>query len=145
MAADRATVGAEFTGARKRVSEVRLRAFSGGAFDSAVWPARNIHTDLSAAKGVGVAAPVASGAQTQGYLIELMITLFGIEWLNGNRMKVTFTAPVHPGDMVVPKAAVKSKHIEKDGVRLEFDVWLENQRGEKVVVGETSGWLRLDV
>jgi len=74
-------IGFEFRGTMKTVTSFRTWLFSGGwpPFDG--WPARNVHTDAEFAKRCGLPGRAASGAMFQGYLTELMISLFGEEWL----------------------------------------------------------------
>ena len=57
-------------------------------------------------------------------------------------MSLTFIAIVDPGDRLLPRAIVRSRHIEGSGVRFVMDVWCENQHGNKVVVGTATGLLR---
>ena len=78
----------------------------------------------------------------EGYLTELMIYLFGENWLIGGKMGLTFIAIVDPGDRLLPKAIVRSRHIEGSGVRFVMDVWCENQYGNKVVAGTATGLVK---
>jgi len=78
----------------------------------------------------------------ESYLVELMIDLFGEDWLRYGKMNLTFIAIVDPGDTLVPRAVVKSRQAEDSGVGFVMDVWCENQHGEKVVVGTATGSVR---
>ncbi|OGL62887.1 MAG: hypothetical protein A3J27_09180 [Candidatus Tectomicrobia bacterium RIFCSPLOWO2_12_FULL_69_37] len=78
----------------------------------------------------------------QGYLTELMISLFGEEWLQGGRMELKFIQIVRMNETLVSKSRVGSKEQEEAGTRFGVDLWCENQHGEKVVVGTGTGWIR---
>ena len=75
-------IGCEFAGKLKKMSWERLWAFSGGSFNQAGWPKKNIHTDTEFAKSMGLPTVGASATQYLGHITELMIDLFGEEWLN---------------------------------------------------------------
>jgi len=135
-------IGFEFRGPMKTVTSFRTWLFSGGwpPFDG--WPARNVHTDAEFAKRCGLPGRAASGAMFQGYLAELMISLFGEEWLQGGRMELKFIQIVRMNETLVSKSRVGSKEQEEAGTRFGVDLWCENQHGEKVVVGTGTGWIR---
>jgi acyl dehydratase len=132
-------VGAEFTGKRKTISETRVFAFSGGRFDAPGWPAKNIHTDLEFAKSCGLQTRSVSATHYMGYLIELMVDLFGESWLSHGKMDLKFVAIVDVGDSLLTKAVVTSKELERSGTRFVLDMWCENQHGKKVAVGTAMG------
>ena len=131
--------GYEVSSNLKTITEERGFAFSGGFRQDPSYPKKNIHTDLEFAKSCGLPSRVASGAMFEGYLTELMIYLFGENWLTGGKMSLTFIAIVDPGDRLLPKAIVRSRHVEGSVVRFVMDVWCENQHGNKVVVGTATG------
>ena len=72
-------------------------------------------------------------------MTELMINLFGENWLTEGKMHLTFIAIVDIGDTLLPRAIVHSKQVEDSATRFVFDVWCENQHGNKVVVGIATG------
>ncbi|MDD5289232.1 MAG: hypothetical protein PHY28_09010, partial [Dehalococcoidales bacterium] len=63
---------------------------------------------------------------------------FGIGYLGG-RLATTCIAIMEPGEEITTKGIVREKIIEGDKMRLVLDIWCENQRGEKVIVGTGSG------
>ena len=137
--------GYEVSGKLKTVTEERVYAFSGGFPKGPGWPKKTIHTDLEFAKSCGLPSRAASGAMFEGYLTELMIDLFGENFLTEGKMSLTFIAIVDPGDTLLPRAVVQSKQVEGSEVRSVMDVWCENQRGEKVTVGTASAVVRSTV
>ena len=134
--------GLEVSGNLKTVTEERVYAFSGGFPKGPGWPKKNIHTDLEFAKNCGLPTRAASGAMFEGYLTELMVDLFGENWLIEGKMSLTFIDIVDPGDTLLPKAIVQSKQAENSGVRFVMEVWCENQNGNKVAVGTATGLVR---
>ena len=132
--------GWEVAGAQKGLTSYRTWLFSGGwpRFDR--WPAKNIHTDLETARSCGLPARGASGAMLEGYLTELMIELFGEQWLSQGVFSLVFTKIVGIGDEIVARAWVTARSREGPALRFDMDLWCENQRGETVAVGTGTGW-----
>ena len=134
--------GESFTGKPKRVSWERLWTFSGGPFKQEGWPARNIHTDLEYANASGLPNKVAASAtQFEGYVVQLMINLFGVEWLSTGSIDVKFISIVHAGDIIATNATVQSKETQNGSTKFTLDVSCENQRDEKVLVGSATGFV----
>ena len=134
--------GESFTGKPKSVNWERLWTFSGGPFKLEGWPARNIHTDLVYANASGLPNKVAASAtQFEGYIVQLMIDLFGVEWLLSGSLDVKFISIVHAGDIIATNAMVQSKETQADATKFTMDVYCENQRGEKVLVGLATGFV----
>ena len=131
--------GSEFHGKLKTVTAERVFAFSGGFPKGKDWPKKNIHTDLEFAQSCGLPSRAASGAMFEGYLTELMIDLFGIDWLTYGKMSLKFIAIVDVNDTVLPRATVQSKQVQNSDVTFTMDVWCENQHGSTVVVGAATG------
>lgn len=133
--------GNEFLGKLKTITDERVYAFSGGYPRGPEWPKKTIHTNLDFARNCGLPKRMASGAMFEGYLTELMINLFGENWLKGGKMTLKFIAIVSPGDTLLTKTIVKTRHIEDERIIFELEVWCENQRGNKVVIGAATGIL----
>jgi acyl dehydratase len=120
----------------------RLWAFSGGPFALEGWPRRNLHTDPSVAASVGLPSVGASGTQYQGYIVELMLDLFGEAWLSHGSMTGKFIALVNAGETVQAHAeVVETEAVDGGQVRFTLKVWCENGRGEQVLVGRSIGLL----
>ncbi len=129
----------EFTGRPKKVSWERLWTFSGGPFTNTGWPKKNAHTDLDFAKEVGLPNAAASGTQHQGYMVQLMIDLFGVNWLYNGTMEFKNIGLVEVGDTIVAKAVVKSRETQASETKFTLDIWTENQDGKKAQVGTATG------
>jgi len=144
-----ASVGEQFKLRPKVVSWERLWTFSGAPFARAMdpetkelvraWPVSNIHTDLAFAKSCGLPKIAASATQFEAYVVELMVDLFGVEWLTYGRMDTKFINLVDAGDTLVTSATVQSKEDKGAATEFVFNVDCENQVGQKVLVGWASG------
>jgi acyl dehydratase len=131
--------GEQFSGKPKRMSFERLWTFSGGPFTGTGWPKQSTHTDVEFARVRGLRTAIASGTQSEGHLVELMIQLFGAQWLSHGTLDIKMTGPVELDDVVIAKALVKEKTDDAKATKFILDVWVENQRGEKAIVGSASG------
>ena len=134
-------IGHTVTGRTKKVTSYRTWLFSGGwpRFDG--WPAKNVHTDLAAARQSGLPTRAASGAMCLGYLTELLVDLFGEQWLSYGMFDTKFIGIVDAGDDIVSKATVTDVAKTESGIQVSLDVWCENQDGTPVVVGTATGRL----
>jgi acyl dehydratase len=126
-------VGFELEPITRKVTLDKSRIYQG-------WPAvRNRHTDYAAAQMTGLAEPNINGGQTAEYLGELFIKFFGTGFLGGT-LAISFIGTVSIDDEVTARGVVKDRIEEGYRVRLVLDLWLENQRGDKVLVGTASGF-----
>jgi acyl dehydratase len=116
----------------KKITLDKSRIFQG-------WPsARNRHTDYAAAQATGLREPNVNGAQSAEILGELFIKFFGTGYLGGT-MSINFLGFVLPNDELTARAVLVDKRPEGERVRLVLDIWLENERGQKVLAGTASG------
>ncbi len=123
--------GTVFSGYARKLTEQNVYDFSGGPRTDPEWPHKTIHTSTEFAQNCGLRERMASGAMFEAYLVDLLIDLFGEEWLHYGSIRLTFIFPAGPGDMLTPKAAVQSMQQMDFGVRFVMDVWCENQRGDR--------------
>ena len=133
--------GTTFSGPARRVSLERIWAFSGGPLAAEGWPARNLHTDASIAQASGLPTVAASGPQYQGYLIGLLVDLFGSRWLEGGTMDVKFVRLVPAGAVITPEAVLRRCERVDDRIVYEFDVRCVDADGELVLVGTATATL----
>ena len=132
MKASDIQAGHEVTAPQKYVTSFRTWLFSGGwpRFDG--WPAKNVHTDLEFARACGLPARGASAATVIAYLSEMMVDLFGEEWLSTGRIELKFLRLIEVDDRIAARGTVTS--VNDDG-SADMKLWCENQRGEKVCAG----------
>jgi acyl dehydratase len=128
----------EFSGRMRVLSMSRMLAFSGGPFDAAGWPAKNLHTDAGKAAEAGLTAPIASGIQCEGDIIRLLMEVFGDAWLRSGKLHVKYPRPVFAGTSLVPRARVLSRRAADAGTLVELEIWCETPEKEIVVVGNAS-------
>lgn len=132
--------GAEFYGNPKKLTIERIWTFSGGPFRGQEWPSRNIHTDYEFAKETGLSTVYVSATQYLGHLTEHLIDLFGEKWLSmGRTYDLKFIKAVTEGDTLRARSRVKSMVNDGEKTSCVLDVWCENQRNEKVLIGEAIG------
>lgn len=133
-------IGEDFNGKPKKMSWERIWTFSGGAFTAEGWPRKNLHTDTDFAQNLGLPTVGVSATQYLGHLAELMLDLFGEEWLRSGKMiDVKFIKLVSDGDTLTSRARVIEKVEEFSGTRYSLEICCENQRGEKVLIGSAIG------
>ena len=59
-------------------------------------------------------------------------------WMVGGRQDLTFRKPVFVTDFCVARGVVTSNERDGDKLRVHCDVWIENQKKDKVIVGTAS-------
>lgn len=131
--------GEEFALRPKRITMERLWTFSGGPFAQEGWPRKNLHTHQETALAQGLPKLATSGTQYQGYVLQLLLELFGDDWFYHGTMTAKFVAMVDAGETLTAKAAVRSREAIDNCVKFTLDVWCENQQGEKALVGSATG------
>lgn len=125
-------IGFELEPVTKKITLDKARIYEG-------WPGRRSrHCDYDAAHATGLPAPNINGALVAGVLGELFIKFFGENYIGGT-LSFNLTRQVQLNDELTARGVVKDKVAEAAGTRLVLDVWLENQNGDKVLVGTASG------
>lgn len=104
---------------------------------------KTIHTDYEAAAKEGLPAPVAIGPQVAALTFRQLRLCFGMGWIVGGRHDLTFRKPVFVTDFCVARGVVTKTEQEGEKVRVHCDVWVENQKKDKVIVGTASGLVPL--
>jgi acyl dehydratase len=115
----------------KLVTLDKMKKFMGESKDS-------IHADPALAESWGLGGAVAQGGHMVAFLNEAMLRRFGDGFLHGGDIAVSFVKAVRSGDTVTARIAPLEETSEGTGKRVHCDVWLENQVGDKVVVGTAS-------
>ena len=122
----------EFPRLSKVITAEKMARYSGGG---------NIHSDDVKAKASGLGGAIVQGGQLVGYLDEMMVRLLGEGFLRGGEISVTFIKPARPGDTLTTHGNVTATATVDGRERVECEVWLENQLGEKLTVGTASGFV----
>jgi acyl dehydratase len=100
---------------------------------------KTIHTDYEAAAKEGLPAPVAIGPQVAALTFRQLRLCFGQGWIVGGKYDLTFRKPVFVTDFCVARGVVTRTEPEGDKLRVYCDVWVENQKADKVIAGTASG------
>jgi acyl dehydratase len=104
--------------------------------------AKTIHNDNEAARREGLPAPVAVGPQIAALIFRQLRACFERGWIEGGRCALSFRRPVYLPQLCVAKGIVTRREEEADAIRLHCDVWIENEKGERVIAGNASGLVR---
>ena len=109
------------------------------AFTPIEQDARNpIHTDEYAQKH-GLRGALVPGSTLLSYMLEMLYNTFEEKWLRHGKIKVSFIGGgALNGDQITAYGKVKSIDPQEGGNRITLDLWMENQDGVKIMVGEAS-------
>lgn len=133
-----AEVGTSFEGRVRELSLERILALSGGLFSEPNWPHKNLHTDSAKAHEAGLPDVIASGNQSVGILVALLMRIFGPIWLHHGILDVKIVASVYADDTVQARARLRERRQTAEAVEFVLDAWCANQHGATVVVGTAA-------
>jgi acyl dehydratase len=129
-----AGIGAVIAPIRKDITLEQMFVFSFGV--------PNIHTDRNIALESGLAAPIAQGLMSTGYLSQLLTEFLGTDWIDSGWTSHTFVKPVWAGDTLMAHGKIRERRVDANGTRLVLDVWCRNQLGDLTTVGSASAQLK---
>ena len=99
-----------------------------------------IHTDPEAAAREGLDKPIAVGSRIFSVIPRMMMMCFEEGWIEGGKGSIVTRRPAGLDDLVTAKGTVTAKTPEGDDkLRVECEIWVETDKGEKVIVGQCSG------
>jgi len=128
-------VGDEISSTNPPVTRVHIAKYAGASGDF-----NPIHVDEEFAKNTPQKTVIAHGMMTMGYVARMLT-----DWLPDpthlKRLKVEFRGMVFPGDTVTCKGKIVDKYQKNGKNYVKLEVWAENQRGEKVAIGEAEAVL----
>jgi acyl dehydratase len=130
--------GRVFEGRPRRLTWARALALSGGPFDAPGWPDKNLHTDPEAARTAGLSEVVVSGTQWEGYLVGLLVELFGLDWMRHGHLDIKIPRSVKIGETIRPRVRLDGREGTEGAVRFTLGIWCENQDAQQVMVGTAS-------
>ncbi len=102
------------------------------AYGAATWDFIRIHYDADYVRQQGFDAPFVDGQMLGGFLAQHVQDWAGADaFLRklGFRNRVM----VYPGDVLTCHGVVTGAHVDGDEALVECDLWVENQRGDRVV------------
>jgi hypothetical protein len=131
-----AEIGESFVGMKRVVGFERLTTFSGGPLSLAPdWPRVNHHTTHEYAKERGTHTLFASGTQYQGYLVAMLVDMFGWDFLTTGKLEFKIIKIVYQDDVITPGFTITAKDEGEDGVTYGIDLWTHNQDWHKTMLG----------
>jgi acyl dehydratase len=102
------------------------------AYGASTWDFVRLHYDFDYARERGFSAPIVDGQMVGGFLAQLIQ-----DWAGPDAFlrKLSFRnrAMSFPGDAVVCSGVVVRSYTEGDDNLVDCDLWVDNQRGERVV------------
>jgi acyl dehydratase len=109
------------------------------AFTPIEQDARNpIHTD-EYAQNHGMRGALVPGSTLLSYMLEMLYNTFGEEWLHSGKINVSFIGGgALNDDQITAHGRVKSIESGEGDERIRLELWMENQNGVKIMVGEAS-------
>jgi len=94
-----------------------------------------LHLDEDYARKTPFGGIIAHGMMSLAYVSEMMSQAFGRGWYEGGELDATFVLPVRPGDTITTWGRLSGERRSEKRVHVTYDVFCENQKGEKVLVG----------
>jgi len=120
-------IGDEITPLAKEIGMARMMAYG-----AATWDFIRLHYDADYARELGFEAPFVDGQMMGGFLTQHVQ-----DWAGPGAFlrKLAFRNRVmaYPGDSLTCHGVVTDVSSTEEGGMVECDLWMENQRGEKVV------------
>ena len=120
-------IGDEITPLLKEIGIARMMAYG-----AATWDFIRLHYDADYARELGFEAPFVDGQMMGGFLAQQVQ-----DWAGPGVFlrKLAFRNRVmaYPGDSLTCHGVVTEVSSTDEGGIVECDLWIENQRGEKVV------------
>ena len=100
---------------------------------------RNLIHAEDYARDFGLRGALVGGSTLLSYVLEMLYNYFGQNWLYHGKISVSFIGGgAVNGDVLTAHGLVTSARPEEAGTRLNLDVWMENQAGAEIVVGQAS-------
>jgi len=118
-----------------------VRHFTQDQMNTYSWLAegyRNVHTDHGRARDSGSERTVVQALQQTGLVVDAMVDFFGPTWFTTGALDLRYVNPAYCGERLTARAAVLG--LADDG-RLELEVWVEKDGGERTVLG----WARAEI
>ena len=125
--------GDVFTLPAKNVTQEMICHYADAAADH-----NPLHIDPEFAKTTLFGGTIAHGMLSVAFIQELMVRIFGKDWMENGYIEVNFMAPVRPGEAVTVEAKVMRVTPvkgEEDKLQVRMQVLCFNGHQEKVIRG----------
>jgi acyl dehydratase len=120
-------VGEEIPPLKKPITVIKMAMYA-----AATWDFVRYHYDDKAVRDKGYPAPFADGQMLGAFLAQMVTSWIG-EAHTLRKLGFRFCAMAFPGDLLTCRGRVAQKSSNREGGFLKLDLWIENQRGEKIV------------
>ena len=117
---------------RKTVTQPQIDAYAEVSGDH-----NPIHINAEAARAVGLDGTIAHGMLSMAFLGQTLTDWIASAGLRGAwvaRLRVRFQAMVRPGDTLMCRGVLGAR----EGDRQRVDLWIDNERGERVITGDAD-------
>jgi 3-hydroxybutyryl-CoA dehydratase len=125
---ERWPIGAELPAKAHTVSLDTLRAYAAASGDH-----NPIHTDAEFAAGTPFGRPIAHGMLLLAYVMEMLTTTFGEQWVESGKLKARFRNPAYVDSTVRAWGSVKK--VDEETCRVQFSVGCRDDQGNDLVTG----------
>ena len=137
------TAGIELDPFTKTIQQHHVNLFETWGSEPSAGEGGNYHTDKDLAKEAlgGFEKPMASGRMSNEYVLQALSKWFGQESVaHSARVDLRYLVPVVSGDQLTIKGIVVYTRERDSGtsVNVNTEVWIENQKAQKVSVGTAS-------
>ena len=136
------SVGTELRSPRRAMTRERMRWYVDAQPTVAMDDGRihtqppTIHDDDDYARKQGLPGIIADGMISTNWIMGLFLDAFGPSLARRGRLRTKYIAPIYENQIITSVARVTARTGSGDETRYHFDVWCEDETGQKVTVGE---------
>lgn len=136
-------VGDIISGPTRPLTMERIAWYSIGMLSAAMGSRQpvqhNIHTDDEYARSQGLPAAIADGMHSTNWLSSMMVDHFGAHYVVNGELRTKFIKPTYANIPITSRGVITSRTDEGNGsIRLKMDIWCEDDKGNKLTVGDAS-------
>ena len=117
----------------KMISEDLIRDYARMSGDFNLVHINREFAETSVFKGI-----VAHGMMTLGFISDMLIAHFGLDWCNSGRLSVRFKLPARPGDVVRTYGRISRDQANQTERKIECTVSLFNSMTNEELIGGTA-------
>ena len=123
--------GAELPSKSRTVTLEMLRSYAAASGDH-----NPIHTDPDFAATTQFERPIAHGMLLLAYIMEMLTTTFGADWITSGQLKVRFRNPAFVDGAVTAWGTVKK--VDATSGSLQITVGCRDENGDDLVTGSAE-------
>ena len=124
-------IGAGLPSRSRTVTLETLRSYAAASGDH-----NPIHTDPDFAATTPFERPIAHGMLLLAYVMEMLITTFGKDWITSGQLKVRFRRPAYVDSTVTAWGTVKK--VDSETGSLQITVGCRDESGSDLVTGNAT-------